>query len=787
MDKLVAGFDAVAASTGASSPGMAGKEMMRSPSVSVSSSSSYLPSNIARFDSQRKLTLSHSRGNSEVELIQSHFIEDEESRKAILSLVAALCSGNEANTELLLHLLNETQTMNDKDTYPSFHFTPAELIAKSYKKEKKVEKSEEVKYRGIVNPGTLCSMNSLFVQLFMHTQPRSTLLLWEGEQFQGSALEKLARPSHADVLSEWQKSKETSTRPPDELEAKMAEMRLRSVTEEEKVQNSAVWRAVRYLFWELQDNPSRKEFIDAEQFLEVYLDQDRKQVVNGVHCDIHEFFMCLVDKVEMHLDAVAAPNFVRRFLKDRTMNLHVCRCGHERWHSDGFYALEVEVKGKKSLVESLVSILVGSKPLTGNRVKINDKFKFPNEEELDLEPFTWEAIQVREEKRSSMKRLSKADTAIMLEKIGRKENLKNLQVLHNNESKDKLRPESYNKYRLQGIINHSGTANAGYNISFAREKDAPHQLNEFNDDKAFGGSFLDDTALIDPEILKYKRLGLLSEADTVKPYSAYILIYERKQPVDDWSLQHQLLSQIPQAKLKEMTKCSHLFPTVSQAIGSFPLFTMHPPQPHPSPLKMRSPFNEDVFADSALTEHSPMKSSSDGMSSVDERVLVRQLGIVRDRQNFSNTFFTFVRRLFEQFGCEQYAEEEKAATTVTNPRLSSTGASSATSVSSLIETKLAGKSSSSSSLSASASLTLRVPNVPKADPTFSRDFMNFWVHFLHYSFSHSVHNAVFMQLNMELEQILVRSPDLSFKLIKHITTEFLSGEAKERDACLARK
>ncbi|KAH7824694.1 uncharacterized protein MONOS_945 [Monocercomonoides exilis] len=92
----------------------------------------------------------------------------------------------------------------------------------------------------------------------------------------------------------------------------MSEMRLHSVTEEEKVQNSAVWRVVLYLFWELQDNPNKEEFIDAEQFLEVYLYQDRKQVVNGVHSDIHEFFMCLVDKLEMHLDAVAAPNIVRR-------------------------------------------------------------------------------------------------------------------------------------------------------------------------------------------------------------------------------------------------------------------------------------------------------------------------------------------------------------------------------------------------------------------------------------------------------------------------------------------
>ncbi|KAH7832657.1 uncharacterized protein MONOS_3980 [Monocercomonoides exilis] len=166
-------------------------------------------------------------------------------------------------------------------------------------------------------------MNSLFVQLFMHTQLRSTLLLWEGEQFQGSALEKLTRPSQADVLSEWKKSKETSTLQPDELEAKMAEMRLRSVAEEEKVQNRAVWRAVRNFFWELQNNPNRREFIDAEQFLEVYLDQDRKQVVNGVHCDIYEFFMCLMDKPEIHLDAVAAPNFVRRFLKGNAMNLHV--------------------------------------------------------------------------------------------------------------------------------------------------------------------------------------------------------------------------------------------------------------------------------------------------------------------------------------------------------------------------------------------------------------------------------------------------------------------------------
>ncbi|KAH7820434.1 uncharacterized protein MONOS_11047 [Monocercomonoides exilis] len=162
MDKLVAGFDAIAAPTGASPPGMAGKKMLRSLSASVSSSSSYLPSNIALRDSQRKLISSHSRCNSEVELIQSHFDTGKYSRDAIVSLIAALCSGNEANTERLLHLLNETQTMNDKNTYPSFHFTPTEQIAKSHKKEKKVEKSEEVKFRGIVNPDTLCFMNSLF-------------------------------------------------------------------------------------------------------------------------------------------------------------------------------------------------------------------------------------------------------------------------------------------------------------------------------------------------------------------------------------------------------------------------------------------------------------------------------------------------------------------------------------------------------------------------------------------------------------------------------------------------
>ncbi|KAH7832658.1 putative Ubiquitin carboxyl-terminal hydrolase [Monocercomonoides exilis] len=164
-------------------------------------------------------------------------------------------------------------------------------------------------------------------------------------------------------------------------------------------------------------------------------------------------------------------------------------------------------------------------PLTVNRVKINDKFEFPIEEDLDLEPFRWEAMQVREEKLSSMKRFSKADTAITLEKVGRKENLKNLQVPHNNESKDKLRPESCCKYRLQGIINHLDTAKAGHYISFVCERDAPHQWYEFNDDRvrllpspaietlkaeSFGGSFLDDTALIDPEIIKYKRLGLLS-------------------------------------------------------------------------------------------------------------------------------------------------------------------------------------------------------------------------------------------------------------------------------------
>ncbi|KAH7825388.1 putative Ubiquitin carboxyl-terminal hydrolase family protein [Monocercomonoides exilis] len=268
--------------------------------------------------------------------------------------------------------------------------------------------------------------------------------------------------------------------------------------------------------------------------------------------------MCLVDMLEMHLYTSAAPNYVRRFLKGHTMNLHIVvgsKIGnYECEECDKDHNVDVINRTVlRDLPNTLVILLrrFDYQPPTGNRVNINDKFELPIEEDLDLKPFTWEAMQVREEKLSSMKRFSKADTAIMLEKIGRKENLKNLQVPHNNESKDKLRPENYNKYRLQGIINHSGTANAGHFISFARERDAPHQWHEFNDDRvrllpspavetlkaeAFGESFLYDTALIDPEILKKKRLSLLSEADTVKPYSACILIYERKQPVDDWSL-----------------------------------------------------------------------------------------------------------------------------------------------------------------------------------------------------------------------------------------------------------
>ncbi|KAH7818847.1 putative Ubiquitin carboxyl-terminal hydrolase [Monocercomonoides exilis] len=367
--------------------------------ISSSFSSSYLPSNIARCDSRRKQTSSHLRSNSEVELIQSLFVVDEESRKAILSLIAALCSGNEANTE------------------PVLHASSAGRRAVSRKR-----------------PG------------------------------------EAGKTITSRCLSEWQKSKETSTHPPDELEAKMAGMRLRSVTEEEKVQNSA-------------------EFVDAEQFLEVYLDQDRKQVVNGVHCDIHEFFMCLCGQAGDALgcscsfelcpalseglhDEPACLQMRARAMAFRW--LPCARCGSEKEEESGGI---VGVDGVlRDLPNTLIILLrrFDYQPLTGNRVKINDKFEFPIEEDLDLEPLTWEAIQVREEKQSSLKRFSKADTTIMLEKIGRKENLKNLQVPHNGESKDKLRPESYSKYRLQGIINHSGTANAGHCISFEMEKDAPH-------------------------------------------------------------------------------------------------------------------------------------------------------------------------------------------------------------------------------------------------------------------------------------------------------------------------
>ncbi|KAH7828722.1 uncharacterized protein MONOS_17211 [Monocercomonoides exilis] len=134
----------------------------------------------------------------------------------------------------------------------------------------------------------------------------------------------------------------------------------RSVTYEEKAQNSTVLIAVFYLFRKLiepeLEGSNRCKGISGYSSL-----SKRKNMANVVSCKINEYFMLFAYKLKMHFYWAEASNSFQRVLKDLTMNMHICRNGHGQWHFDGFYGLEEEKKGKRSLKKWFASKVAWSK------------------------------------------------------------------------------------------------------------------------------------------------------------------------------------------------------------------------------------------------------------------------------------------------------------------------------------------------------------------------------------------------------------------------------------------
>ena len=328
-------------------------------------------------------------------------------------------------------------------------------------------------YPGLKNLSNTCYLNSLFTQLFMNVSFRQFMFDTNVTDSEGS--QKL--------LYETQR-----------LFAYMQETWLKSV--------------------------------DPQGIADSIVNYENTLIDTSIQMDVDEFYNLLFDRWESQIPAGDAKASFRKFYGGQIVQqIKSKECPHISERLEPFSAIQCDIQGKTSLIDSLNAYVEGEvmegdnrysctscgsyvdavkraclkdvpdnlifhlkrfdyDVMTGLRSKINDYFAFP--EELDMSPYTVEHL------------------------------------------KDGEQTATPDMFKLVGIVVHSGNADSGHYYSYVRERPV-HQDQmptwvEFNDS---------DVCRFDPKAIPEQCFGGLPMSSPFTPirfpkgFSAYMLFYER--------------------------------------------------------------------------------------------------------------------------------------------------------------------------------------------------------------------------------------------------------------------
>ncbi|KAI8603401.1 hypothetical protein EDD21DRAFT_34203 [Dissophora ornata] len=330
------------------------------------------------------------------------------------------------------------------------------------------------------------------------------------------------------------------------------------VVEDDAEKHDTLLYQLHALFGNLQG--SVKRAYNAHGFCYAYKDWDGNPMNVAVQMDVDEFFSILFDRLENSVKGTPQEElFKRQYGGKLVQQIKSKDCEHISEREDSFFSIQCEVKNKKTLEESLQLYVQGEildgdnkykcsscdkhvdaikrvciKELPQNlilhlkrfdydmdtmrRIKINDRFEFPTR--LDMEPYTLDYLTRKEQ-------VQEGTGASPSTYQGAQESVAAFQ------------------YNLVGVLVHTGTADSGHYYSYIKDRTADATsgslvappLEErsrwylFNDSKveefdpseiptkAFGG-----TDFIPQDSSPYLKTPPRS---TTKPYSAYMLFYER--------------------------------------------------------------------------------------------------------------------------------------------------------------------------------------------------------------------------------------------------------------------
>ncbi|XP_026073670.1 probable ubiquitin carboxyl-terminal hydrolase FAF-X isoform X7 [Carassius auratus] len=408
---------------------------------------------------------------------------------------------------------------------------------------------------GLKNAGATCYMNSVIQQLYMIPPIRNGILAIEGT---GSDVE--------DDMSgdEKQDNEQSNVDPRDEVfgyQHQFEDKPSLSKTEDRKEYNIGVLRQLQVIFGHLA--ASRLQYYVPRGFWKQFRLWGEPVNLREQH-DALEFFNSLVDSLDEALKALGHPAMLSKVLGGSFADQKICQgCPHRYECEESFTTLNVDIRNHQNLIDSMEQYVKGDlleganayhcekcnkKVDTVKRllikkfppvlaiqlkrfdydwerecaIKFNDYFEFPRE--LDMEPYTVAGVA----------KLEGSDV--------HPDNQQ--QVIQQNEPSEPEPPCS-SRYRLVGVLVHSGQASGGHYYSYIIQRNGSGCEGERNRWYKFDDGDVTECKMDDDEEMKNQCFGgeymgevfdhmmkRMSYRRQKRWWNAYILFYERMDTLD---------------------------------------------------------------------------------------------------------------------------------------------------------------------------------------------------------------------------------------------------------------